>query len=253
MLQPQENRPRVCASWGVGYSVPFSSGLDACEKLCGASWASGTGHLARESGQHRLHPLLAWWRRGGETPFHHSWEWGWGRFSVAGAWQGLALWAEVSGLCMLFRGCVCTLQKMFLKSSRCGNRQYIPTFGEPAGIVPLAFTLLTCPFSVLHFAFRPSRCIYGTPLPGPLSTLWANWKQIEVQSIRNPRRNMLAKAVFSENGVHSCGFHCVPHLNLFIIPDTFKYPFLCTLSTITKTLEASQPLLLTSALSFYLF
>lgn len=230
--------------------------LDVCEKLCSTSWASGTGYPARKSGQCRLHPLLAWWGRGGKTPFHHSWEWGWRKFSVAGAQWGLALWAEVSGLCMLFRGCICILQRTFLKLSRCGNRQYIPTLGEPAGIIPLAFTLLTHPFSVLCLTFSPSRCCYGTHLPGglrPLSMLWANENQIEIWSIRNPSRNMLAKAVFSENGVHGCGFHCVLRLTLFIIPNTFKSSFLCTSSMTTKTLEPSQPLLLTSALSFYLF
>lgn len=40
----------------------------------------------------------------------------------------------------------------------------------------------------------------------------------------------------------------VPHLTLFITPDSFKSPYCCTLSMITKTLEASRPLLLTSAL-----
>lgn len=175
-----EQSPRVCASWSVGYCIPCSNGFVWMAVRCCVAPPELVGQATWQgkSGQRRLRPLLAWWRRGGETPSHHSWVRGWRKFSVTGAWWGLALWAKVSGLCMLFRGCVCTLQKrMCLKPSRCGNGQYVLALGEPAGIVPLAFALLTRPFSVLRLVFSPSRCFYGTHLPGylrPLSMLWAN-------------------------------------------------------------------------------
>lgn len=108
-----EQSPRVRASWSVDYCIPCSNGFGwmAVRSCVAPPELVGQATWQGKSGQRRLHPLLAWWRRGGESPSHHSWERGWRKFSLAGARRGLALWAKVSGLCMFFRGCVCTLQK----------------------------------------------------------------------------------------------------------------------------------------------
>lgn len=78
---------------------------------------------------------------------------------------------KVSGLCVLFRGCVCTLQRMFLKPPRCGTSISALRTCRSCSV---ALTLLTCPFSVPHLVSSPSCCFYGTHLPGclrPLSML----------------------------------------------------------------------------------
>lgn len=170
-----EQTPRVCASRCVGYNISASNGFGRMALRSCAAPPKLVGQATWQGSQCRLHPFLARWSRGGKTfppQLRMSM-----KFSKAGAQWDLALWAEVSRFRMCFRGRVCTLQRMFLKPSRCKNRWYILTLGEPAGIIPIAFTLLTRLLSVLRLVFSPSRCFYGTHLPGclcPLSVLWAN-------------------------------------------------------------------------------
>lgn len=104
------------------------------------------------------------------------------------------------------------------------------------------FCLLTCPFSGLRFAFSPPLVAFTEPTCrtayAPSSTWGASWKRIEMQSVRNPSRNALTKSVSVIWGNGDCGR--VSHRwTLFVIPDPFKSHFLCTLSTVTKTLDGS--------------
>lgn len=79
------------------------------------------------------------------------------------------------------RGSVCFSGDAFALCKGCSwsrpGAAPVSVLWEPAGAVPVALTLLTCPFSVPHLVSSPSCCFYGTHLPGclrPLSMLWAN-------------------------------------------------------------------------------
>lgn len=180
-----EQTPRVCASRCVGYSISTSSGFGRVALRSCVAPPELAGQAAWQGSQRRLHPFLARWRRRRENPFPPQLRvrmedvlQGWSPVGLGFVSQGLQV--PFQGMCLHFAEDV-----VETKPSRCRNRWHVLTLGEPAGIVPLAFILLTRPFSVLRLVFGPSHCFYGSHLPGclcPLSKSRTNWDPINKKS-----------------------------------------------------------------------
>lgn len=121
---------------------------------------------------------------------------GWRKLSLAGSWWGLALRAPraLQGMRLHFAEAALGAIQVRHPAASPGTRRSRRNRRSPC------FCSILPPLSAPCFTFSPSRCFFGTLLPGrshPLGVLGTKQTLTVTQSTRNPSRNAAAKAVFS--------------------------------------------------------